>query len=1580
MNYSIDLLNTKKGKIIIGAICLLMTIFIYSLFTLNLGLSYGNTSLAIQEQKDYIYLSDMDYITENNWSFNGWTGHEIQINKNQDGGTISLIINGEKRPFAKGIGLHARGQIVYDISELSTKYPRFVANLGVDASRGANGSIWFQILVSSDGISWVSLLKTDTLTGTDEAVAVDLNIEGYKYLKIYVDPAGSNAADHGSIANARLVTEDYAVTDDIPYNRIHKLNYYDEILGEKDLEYNYNYNYKLVLERELVNKLGYWNIQMSAEIYPYFNETMEWILNENRVLEEVIEVGEISNSPLFLKVLSELYHKYKDDLSTENGYVYEKMMIGLAAAYSTDRIISPLSFGFQTPSYDYMERFKIMKDYFDNNEFRKVTNNALAGTLEPHDWFKDYHVELMRMVMQDGTSNIDLKWLNGFTNEKQSVSFYMIGYVSPTYTLDKYYAEENRETYDNQFYLSKYEVPYGLINGTKIPRYWMVFANGGICWNASRVGQSMFRVNGIPATGAYQVGHELYIHYYEDANGNGYWTTRYGNWSGAGSTWGGANPYRYIFNWNNKYFADRHISGSKIASSTGYLYLGQDNLNHYDAYKKSLYYNLIANSYDNNAQKLAAYNKSLEVNDINLDTYDSIINVYKTMSENNEISSDEWYELALKIIDAYEYHPVAMFDLLKVIRPYLEGSKKLHIDRLERETLLQATKATGNETIFAGSVKVHANQLLNKTQPDPMTFSFDGDKGGIIVKNPIYQLAWGYSLDGGNTWAKFNNNGMETEFTDADEIALTQEELNRITSENDIQFKFMGLADLKFTIDITEGTVSNLLYANDLENRVIGVDLTYEWKNKESDPWTSYKDASPDNTGDKTLIVRRGNTGTQLASESVTYTFTADNQPNTRKYVPISHLSIAAVSTEATNNAGAATYAIDGNYNTRWHSAWNGSDTKRFITIKLDKPRYVSAVEFVPAGGGNGKIYDGTIYGCNSDCDNDANWIILSQMTNLTYTNQANDNEQAKINTKSFEINDPKEVQYIKIVADRTNGNWFTARAFNIFQDITSNERPTAGVAYSPKDPTTENVLARLVNVSVPNYEIISPGGDTHEFTENGTFTFRFRDKDTGLEGSALAKVDWIDRTAPTATIEYSTLNPTNSSVYAILKPSEDIKVINNGYYSIGENGKVYDADGNLLEDYSVDENGIVKDGTGKIIDPFKYEFIDNGEFTFEFIDKAGNKGSATAKVNWIDRVEPVATLTYSKSTLTNEDVIVTIDFNEEAYVINNNQSKTYKFTDNGEFTFIYSDLAGNRGTITAKVNWMDKVIPTAELKYEKVNNKVIVKVINPSEEITFAEGIGIYEFTRNGNYDIIFYDKAGNMGKLTAIITTFKEEVEKPEDKNPEKPEEKPEENEKPNKPNTGNNSTNPTNPNNPNEGDTNDTNPDINKPINTKYIQYKIKNIIVDIPTEAIKEDGNLKVDEFTLTKELKSQFGDLSEYYDIYLLNNNSERMDVSSSSPIKISIKLKGSKEFIGVYEITEDNTIKSVDYVKNGNNIEITTSKLGKYVVSYKELEATNPEAPEEYNNKYKPMILVIAGFSLAFLVFILYTSKKSKKN
>ena len=83
----------------------------------------------------------------------------------------------------------------------------------------------------------------------------------------------------------------------------------------------------------------------------------DWILSNNRIIEEFI---------------FDIYQKYKNELNSNNGYVYEKMMIALAAGYSTDKIISPLEFSFPNPTYDYLERFEIMKNLFDNNKLKIV--------------------------------------------------------------------------------------------------------------------------------------------------------------------------------------------------------------------------------------------------------------------------------------------------------------------------------------------------------------------------------------------------------------------------------------------------------------------------------------------------------------------------------------------------------------------------------------------------------------------------------------------------------------------------------------------------------------------------------------------------------------------------------------------------------------------------------------------------------------------------------------------------------------------------------------------------------------------------------------------------------------------------------------------------------------------------------------------------------------------------------------------------------------------------------------------------------------------------------------------------------
>ncbi len=891
-----------------------------------------------------IYLSDIDYITTDGWSYNGWSGHNIEYDRNQDGGKLSLKVNGQRTYFTKGLSVHAKGQITYDISEYSNTYTRFVAYMGVDAARGTNGDLWIKVSVSNDGATWQDLYQTDRMSGSTPAVDVDLSVQGYKYLRIYTDPNGSNGADHATIASASLVTSDFDKTAPY-YDKLHNVEYYDNILKNCTVEENYNNNYRLVLERELVNKLGIIALDEFAELNDNGIKTLDWCLSSNEIIEQIIEVGEISDASKFLNVLADLYVNNEAAINSDR-FIYAKMAIALAATYSTDPIHSSLKFSRFAATYDYLERYKLMKQLFDENKFMYIEGD-IVGEFIPNDWFEDLHIELIRMVMRDAINPEEIIWLNEYTHRVKSMSYGMVPYTQPNYAQAKLYDEANRETYNAKYFLSEYNVPYG----DSTQRYWMVLEAGGICWNQSRFAQSMNRMNGIPAVGAYQPWHEMYYYYSQDENGNGYWIGRYGNWNDAGTTWYGGNGIRLLFNWGAKSFTDQNIKDGKGGTSLGYLYLAQANLNKYSEFKKSLYYNLIANSYEDNNAKLDTYFKALEVNNINLDSFDYILKLYNQMGDvgsGGTITSDDWYNLALKVTEAYKYYPVAMYDLLTVIRPHLEGEKKLDIDAIEKRNLTEAAYVS-DETLAsigavnAGSgVRTHAKRLLGVAQPDPMSFSFDGENARKIVKNPNYALTWAYSLDGGETYS---------EWTENDSVELTQTEIESITSQNGIIIKFMGL-DYTFTIDFTDGAFPSNVYANDWENRVIAATDIMEWRMQGSDEWTLFNVQLPDLTGDKTVEVRTGYTGRQLPSTTQTYVFTEDNQPDTAKYIPIEHLSVHSYSTQS-KDSGRPFYApnaIDGNMKTLWHTDFASdvrqSSIKPFVTIELDEPRNISALEF----------------------------------------------------------------------------------------------------------------------------------------------------------------------------------------------------------------------------------------------------------------------------------------------------------------------------------------------------------------------------------------------------------------------------------------------------------------------------------------------------------------------------------------------------------------------------------------------------------------------------------------------------------
>ena len=1046
-----------KKRRILAFICLGVGLFLLPLAFASLPKTEKKENFvslySASNESDFLYLSDTPYMKEQSSVGYGEVVLDGNINTSYNNGLITLNIDGVKTSFIKGVLAHATSTMIYDISNYHYDY--FTSYIGVDQSVGTNGNgVKFAIYTSVDGENWD--LKTDVkppvFTGTSDAQFVKIDIKNAKYLKLYCHNNGNRDSDHAVYANAKLIKEDYVETNET-VSFIKTVEEYDQMIKKMNIGETLTKEQQLILlQRTFVNNIGYDVLQMYAQYSDEFKEIVEWLMSDYDNLNLYIMGGKPSGSYVnSLKVLVELYKNYHNDWEiTEvskygavKGEVYKRMAFTLSLTHST-RVALWMQPSGATNQSNAVTRYQQFKKMYDEGKFKA------AETIDITPWFENYNIEEMRYIMNTALDDEEVLWLNDYTQSQidahpdRAWSYltphpYM-AYVWPNYANPVFHDAARKDYWDEKYngIFSKYGVSYSS-EGNMVYKLWMNFRTefntGAVCGGISKTGSNIRAVHGIPASVIGQPGHAAIIYYNQNSSGQGYWgiDNDVSGWTLS------EKSERLPLGWGND---RRYVRGYNVP----YIAMAQEALNRFDSYEKSAKFIMLADAYQSDKAKRESYlRKAIGALDFNVDAWYGLIDLYVSDESKTE---EQIYQLASEMSEALLEYPLPFYNLMAKIEPRMTSNAyKFKYSLLLTDTLNKAKVYEGTDVLQPALTRVEAAYLLGQTDTSLATFSFDGDDAGKIVLSSRFDgsgIRWDYSIDGKQKW-------NEVSFTaeEAHKLQLTKEQIASITEENDIYVHIVGVGyseENLYKIDITKGVLPETLYNNDLENSVIGVNTTYEWRMKETDPWTSYSNAIPDLTGDKTVQIRIGATGTQLPSDETTYSFTMDHQSDTRKYVPISHLSIHNVSTEATSHAGGAVNAIDGNYNTRYHSNWNGGDTERYMTIKLDEPMYISAVEFVPAGGGNGKIYDGTIYGSMDG----ENFEVLTSQTNLSYTNQANTVEDAKNNTKSFDIEEPKQVQYIKIVANRTNGNWFTARAFNFFEDITLKPTPTPTPTKTP--------------------------------------------------------------------------------------------------------------------------------------------------------------------------------------------------------------------------------------------------------------------------------------------------------------------------------------------------------------------------------------------------------------------------------------------------------------------------------------------------------------------------------------------------
>lgn len=1357
------------------------------------------------------------------------TGEKIVLNgcalKSNTDGKISLATGGygedgfpNVKKYLKGITACAESVVVYDISAFD--YDWFSTYYGVDSKVSFAGFVGeaplnssickFYFYTSVDGETWTleSEENPPEVKGYENHAFIKFPVRDKNYIKMVAVPAYENTqANHATYANPILFNEGF-VFDDTPYDFIKTVEECDEIIKSHSYDELLSNYEEIILKRKFVSFFGYDNLQDFAHVDEQHKNVLKWILHDDVDALRYFVIGGMPTSTVgnadelrtkILNILYTLYTTHGDDINDttaltysptfkENatrGDLYKRMIISLSFTHAQDIVFGLCGYVPGNLPSDPLVRYEAYKKFHAN------------GWLK-NEVFERLSVPEMRQVLCIAIRDDELEWLSWYVRVKKngnlSCHAYM-PYAGPGYSNPKFFNQAYYKQWDAKYNLSGFNLSYG---NTSERRLWMLYEKGAYCGGISLNGMIIQQIVGVPSVVISQYNHLAYLFQTRNADGKAAWASFYDIFGVANSAQAEGRAGS-VTNWGTKFWNDtfrRTSSDLHAVQCTGsatYTHYVQYVLNDWENYVKAEEIRTLTDLYplkfdtayelenytptganaEYSEELINIFNEVLKYQPKHLYGWYGLINAYR---EKSTTTVEEYLALAKRITENMYEHPFPMKDLLDLIEPKISGTKyqltfsNLITEAYKKGSVLGTTEETKTDYLQTNVTRALSARFLglNQDKLEAATFSFNGANAGKIVLGEAYQkngLSWDFSLDGGKTWSTY---------TDKIFVTLSETQLSQITQQNGIKVHFNGVDYDEtniFTINIGKAvfpadSATNSLFGNDLENRVINATDLYEWRYDDSNAWTSFKDAQPNLSGNKSVEVRLGAYGTNLASDSRIFTFSEDDSNEKRKYIPVSHISLHAVSTEATGgHVGNAVYALDANYNTRWHSNWNGADTQRYFSVKFDKPMFISAVEFVPAGGGNGKILDGTIYGSLDG----VTWRKLAERKNMRYTNQCNTIDEAKNNIKSFEIDVPQDVLYIKIVADRaSNGNWFTARAFNFYEDTTQEHRPAATIEYSTMNPTNGNVTVTLKNLFPDEHITITNNGgsDTFVFTENGEFTFTFKN-DEGVEGTTTATVSWIDRKTPEADFEYNN-TPVKDKVVVYIKPNEDVTIIRDDIkYRVDEQGNVIDIevenDPNvtdktqaILNGYTVDEEMFIVDPVGnKIanINPFRFEFTSNGIYSFNYVDKAGNFGTSSLTIDCIDKSLPSAYLVYDKSEHTNQNVTVTIKFNESAK-LDDGCNASYTFNSNGEYTFKYYNSKGELQTITANVTWIDKVPPTASVSYDKSNpNKAIVNIVNPSEEITFADGNGTFEYTENGTYTIEFYDKAGNKGSVEVVI-----------------------------------------------------------------------------------------------------------------------------------------------------------------------------------------------------------------------------------
>ena len=984
-----------------------------------------------------IYLSDLQHITNKS---NAWGGH-IKKNQSHAGNKITLIVDGERVQFDKGMSAHAPSNLVYDISEYSSEYTRLVTYMGIDAVQGGNGNgVYFVISTSENGTDWTEVKTTGVVKGNSESIYVELELNGAKFIKLHANDNGGNGNDHATYGGLRLVKEDYSLSSK-PIEGLKTVAEYDEILKNSSISENIINNKMIILQRAFVNKVGYEALQRLASRGEIYAEGIDYLMTNETALNYMMTSGAINKYGSYSSVVrhfAEILDEHGADFAdTSDDNFNLRLAISIALGYSNSDMT-----GFWIIS----KKDKSAPTRY--NTYQKLVESGkmdlLGNTNDHRKWstkeFKDLPIPLMKWVVDARINDDEFDWLADYSlsekakgkNNVDAYNYIKYGF-GYNYENPELFDEANKQMYNDKYgNFTKYYDDYGTPN---VFRLWQIFEEGAVCGGLTHVYSNLAEVSGRPSSPSSQPAHAAALTYAWNKENQRYEWVIQNNITGWVHT---ANQYEdRLLGWGNQSWT--HWNGGGV-----YTVLASDAITD-ENYEQVALLNLLSDSYTGSNEK-EVYEQMLQLQPKNLDAIEGLINIY--LNDETKTSTD-YFNLAQRIVEGYTYFPRVMMEALALIEGKItNSSESARLDVLKYNTLIKASNATPDVSSNVGMSKQTANEYLGEQSNELATFSFSGDKANTIVLNSKYEgseVRLRYSLDGGTTWTD----------TDSQEVLLTEDELATITAENDIIVGLVGATDdFNYTIDILEGVeidaTINTVLPNDYEDLFLGNVEHLEFSLDYGQTWCDYVTGQEDTinpngmtgirftTGDEewftAVMLRYKANGTRLQSATKEYGFMPSKDTDTKKYVQLRHVNIV----EAPQHQGGREpqKMIDGDANSGFHTTFNTTTEDKFITVEFDKPKYISHMDYVFGGSNNGRMKSGTI---QASMDGE-NWEVIK-----TFKDMPRDKS-----VQGYEMDMVVKAKYIKLVADETHGNiadeanmYLSASELRFYEDTTKTEEVT---------------------------------------------------------------------------------------------------------------------------------------------------------------------------------------------------------------------------------------------------------------------------------------------------------------------------------------------------------------------------------------------------------------------------------------------------------------------------------------------------------------------------------------------------------